>query len=354
MHPAKRALAIVLIALCLFLSIQETMGAPDFNMVLTPSINGVTAGQVASYNIALTSQEGFTGTIALSVSGLPANTSSDFSPSNQVNISPGQTLQAVLTISTSPSTPLGWHPLNVTATCNSVTHWKPALLMILGPALYASVSTDKQIYALSETVKVSGSVVDLSGNPVPEAFVLIQIMAPSRTILQTTFSMTDTQGNYRCDLTPVSVAGTYAIYVTAKKTGYLDGYSHATFTVSETSKPSITISTVAVSDVNGTVKTEFKRGETVIVWVTVQNSGGDLVNGLIWIEVDDPNSVPVTLMFQYATIKQDGTVTVGFSAGVFTSLPLGQYRARAFTSDKLISQGGRFLAAKETTFTLTP
>jgi len=121
---------------------------------------------------------------------------------------------------------------------------------------------------------------------------------------------------------------------------------------------------VYTTDSNGTNKTTFSRGQTVIVWVAVRNLGSDLdlspLGPIIWIEVDDPRIAPLTVQYHIGVlpgggrVKREGfSVFLGYSPG-FIEIPLGKYSASGFVSDKMISQGGSFFVPQVTiTFNVT-
>ena len=56
------------------------IGPANFSVSATPSVAPVNPGSNASYNVAIAGQNGFSGTVNFSVSGLPANTAALFSP----------------------------------------------------------------------------------------------------------------------------------------------------------------------------------------------------------------------------------------------------------------------------------
>src|SRR5581483_4111475 len=57
-------------------------GSGDFSISATPSSQTVVAGSPASYGVTISAQNGFSGSVGLTVSGLPAGASASFSPSS--------------------------------------------------------------------------------------------------------------------------------------------------------------------------------------------------------------------------------------------------------------------------------
>lgn len=117
------------------------------------------------------------------------------------------------------------------------------------------------------------------------------------------------------------------------------------------------------TDPSGKPQAAFKRGESLILWVTVRNDGDDLDfiprGPIIWIELDYINeSVPFTAGVQFSIQRLTGRgATLRWGAGFYlspTNLPAGYYEARAYISDAMISEGGKFYNATMTfVFTVT-
>ncbi|HTD22249.1 MAG TPA: chitinase [Terriglobales bacterium] len=104
-----------------------TLGSPasDFTLSATPGSRTVTAGNVTSYTAAVGATNGFSGSVGLSVNGLPAGTTASFSPSS-VSGSGSSTL----TVSTSSSTAAGSYTLTITGASGSLTHSAMVTLIV--------------------------------------------------------------------------------------------------------------------------------------------------------------------------------------------------------------------------------
>ncbi|HUS14450.1 MAG TPA: hypothetical protein VM536_05445, partial [Chloroflexia bacterium] len=103
--------------------------APDFTLGAAPASRTVSRGGSTSYTVNLASVNGFSGTVALSVSGVPSRgTTAAFSP-NPVALT-GGTGSSTLTITTSNKTPRGTYTLTVTGTGGSVTHTTTVTLQV--------------------------------------------------------------------------------------------------------------------------------------------------------------------------------------------------------------------------------
>jgi len=102
---------------------------PDFTLAATPSSQSVTQGNSTTYTATVTPTGGFTGTVALSVSGLPAGASGSFNPAS---LTSGN---STLTVTTSSTTPTGSFPLTITGTSGSTTHTANVTLVVTAPVV---------------------------------------------------------------------------------------------------------------------------------------------------------------------------------------------------------------------------
>jgi len=103
----------------------------DFSVSASPATQVVVASMSTSYTVTVKPSAGFTGTVTMSVSGLPKNATSTFNP--QTVTASGST---TLTVNTSLSTPLGTYPVTITGTSGSVARSVTVNLTVAGaPAL---------------------------------------------------------------------------------------------------------------------------------------------------------------------------------------------------------------------------
>jgi hypothetical protein len=93
----------------------------------------------------------------------------------------------------------------------------------------------------------------------------------------------------------------------------------------------------------------FSPGQTVLVWVVVENSGATF-QGVIWLQVRDSNGTPIWIQFQISQLGTGQTLRIAFGFQLTSSVAAGLYNANALVSDKLISQGGSFFASASTQF----
>src|SRR5260370_2731934 len=103
-----------------------TVAQPDFSLTATPSSQTIAAGGSTSYTASVSPLNSFTGSVALTVSGLPSGATGSFSSST---IS-GGTGSSTLNISTSGSTAPGNYTLTITGTSGSTSHTVTVMLSI--------------------------------------------------------------------------------------------------------------------------------------------------------------------------------------------------------------------------------
>ncbi len=93
---------------------------PGITLQISPASQSVTRGQSATYTVTATSTGGFTGSVALTVSGLPNSATATFSsPSVTLTASQG-TATSTMTVSTTSSTSVSSFTLTVTGTSGKV------------------------------------------------------------------------------------------------------------------------------------------------------------------------------------------------------------------------------------------
>ena len=97
----------------------------DFSVSVTPASLTVSRGSNGSYTVSVTASAGFTGTVGLSVSGLPRRTSASFSPSSLTGSGSSK-----LTVSPAHRASTGTFTLTITGTSGVLKHSQPITLTI--------------------------------------------------------------------------------------------------------------------------------------------------------------------------------------------------------------------------------
>jgi N-acetylmuramoyl-L-alanine amidase len=96
---------------------------PDFSLSVSPASQLVVRGRAAGYTVTLSPANGFTGSVALSTTGLPTGASASFSPNPT-------TSSSRLTVQTSGSTPQGGYTLTITGKSGFLSHSTTAILQV--------------------------------------------------------------------------------------------------------------------------------------------------------------------------------------------------------------------------------
>jgi hypothetical protein len=137
-------------------------GIPDFSISATPSSQTVTAGNGTSYTANVGNNNGFTGTISLSASGLPSGASSSFNPTSVT--APGS---STLTVTTSSSTPAGTDTLTVTGTSGSLVH-STQVTLVVNPASTNNFTGTFQIQNEASSLVLNNQGSLTNGSPITQ------------------------------------------------------------------------------------------------------------------------------------------------------------------------------------------
>ena len=98
-------------------NVTGNVGNPDFSLSANPTVRNLLPGENVGYTLSAGGVFGFSGAVALSVSGVPPGSSSTLTPAS---ITPGAS--SSLRVYTSAATPAGLHTLTVTGTSGALTH----------------------------------------------------------------------------------------------------------------------------------------------------------------------------------------------------------------------------------------
>ena len=332
----------------------------------SPSSQSILAGAYAKY--AINVSQPTTSNVLLIARDVPYHSIAIFTP--EVGVANPQ-FHSTLTIATSADTPTGRYNITVVALLNDQEFTTFVNLQIglssfttsrtsttsasaaLGLSL--SVDTDQHFYEPNATVIVRGHVTDSSGSAATSAQVSVQVDDPKGAeVLFATNLMTDTAGVFKTTfkLGANATEGTYTVFASSSKSAYTPAITHMTFVVGSSSTPSVAITQIYITDTAGNLTGVFHIGQTILLWVVVRNDGAPL-QGVIWVQVLDPTGSPRTIQLQISTLSTGASVRVAFGFTATANLPLGVYTANTLVSDKLISQGGMFLASADTQFALT-
>jgi uncharacterized membrane protein len=120
---------------------------PDFGVSGVPSSQTVVQGGVTSYTVSLARTGGFTGSVALSASGLPPSTIASFAPSS---LTPGHD-SSTLSLNTGTSTPAGTYTVTITGTSGALQHTAAVTVVVLKPDFSIAASPSLQEISQGES-----------------------------------------------------------------------------------------------------------------------------------------------------------------------------------------------------------
>ena len=338
----------------------------DFTIKVDPTYRNIDLGNgkipTAAFSVQIEALSGFQGKVELSVKGLPESAKAVFNPEEGA---PTPIFVSILMLSLSQSTPAGAYNVSIIGASNNVSHNATTTLVVEGSSstttatvqqqqrrLTVSVSTERETYRKGDSVGISGYVKLNSGESVANATVTLHVTDPLGNETHVSLASTDPNGRYWDNVTlPSSAAdGTYTVYAVADVVTYRESFGQVTFVVGASIVPSVRIVNATITMLNRTVSSEFRRGETVGVWVAIDDSGGDLVDGNTWVEVLDPNNSPISVAVVVVTIHSGEEVRIGIQVILKPDAAVGLYTVRIIVSNAPILGGGRFLDSRETAF----
>jgi hypothetical protein len=111
------------------LKLNPVTAQPDFSLNLTQAAATVAAGASVTYSTSIAAANGFSGTVNLSVSNLPAGVTGSFNPASVAGSG-----SSILTINASASAAVGTYTVTATGTSGSITHNASASLTVTASA----------------------------------------------------------------------------------------------------------------------------------------------------------------------------------------------------------------------------
>jgi len=184
---------------------------PNFSLSASPASQSVVQGASTSYTVTITPSGGFTGSVTLSASGLPAGAAASFAPNPATSTS-------TMSVTTSSTTPTGSYPLTITGTSGTLSHTASVTLIVTAavtPNFTLSASPSSQTVtqgaSTSYTVTITpsggftGSVTfSASGLPAGATASFAPNPATSTSSMTVTTATTTPAGSYPLTITGVS------------------------------------------------------------------------------------------------------------------------------------------------------
>ena len=235
---------------------------PDFSMSTTPSSQTVTSGNGTSYTTSTAGINGFTGSISLGVSGVPAGASASFSPTS---VTAGGS--ATLSVN-SGTAAAGTYTLTITGTASTGTHTNTVTLVINPvpvPDFSMSTTPSSQTVTSGGGTTYSTSTAAINGYTGTISFSVSGLPAGA----SGSFSPTSVAVGGSSTLSVNSgtaATGTYSLIVTGT-----DG------TITHTNTVTLVINPVVVADFSITASPSsrsVRHGRSTSFTVTVTGSGG--------------------------------------------------------------------------------
>ncbi len=326
---------------------------PKLILTINPKTQVITPGKSANYDISISLSSEINTSLYFSVGGLPDNSTALFS-NNPIHVTQKNQSKILMTVLTGYLAPPGTYELIVRSQSSmdyASTYSMNTLLIISGASFNIRVSTDRQSYGLGgETVYLNGNVSNTETTALYNVSISIQVLNQLNDTVHVRSKFTDSSGNF-ADSFKIGenfVPGKYLVFVTASKQGFIDAYSQCSFVVGESKIPSVTITEIYSADSNDTEKTVFRAGETASIALRVANGGADLDEGMIWIQVEDPNGIPlqvisIQMRIQNTVKDSKGPIIIRSNFKISETASLGDYVMNSYVSEKMISQGGKFL-----------
>ena len=165
-----------------------------------------------------------------------------------------------------------------------------------------TLETDKQSYAIGETVFLFGVLTDSSKNPIQNAMASIQVVNPTEEIIHIELIYSDSDGEFIDSfiLTPSLDFGIYTIYITASKVGYEDTILTKNFSIIESELSDFSISIEPKTQ-------SFNPGDTILFTINIQNIG-DFSNAVSLIASE--SSEHFTVIFSPSVVTPPNTSTI--------------------------------------------
>ncbi len=191
--------------------VTRTITVSDFSLSATPASRTINPGGSATYTATVSPLAGFTGTVAFTVTGLPAGATAAFSPTS-VTTSGSTTLS----ISTSASTPAGSYPLTIRGTSGPRVRTVNVTLIVNGDFTMSVSPTSRTIsrggiatYVVTIASNVFVGTVNLSVSGAPSR--ATKVFNPTSIVNSGSSTLTiDTNSNVQKGTRTITITGTGA------------------------------------------------------------------------------------------------------------------------------------------------
>jgi len=270
--------------------------APDFALSASPSVSIVQGGASGTSGITVTPNNGFSGAVNLSASGLPTGVTASFSPTSTTGSS-------TLTLTASSAATLGTATVTITGVSGSLTHTTTVALTVT-PAPDFALSASPSVSIVQGGASGTSGITVTPSNGFSGAVNLSASGLPSGVTASFSPASTTTSSTLTLTASSAAAAGTATITIT----GVSGGLTHtATLTLTVTAAPDFALS--------ATPSVSIKQGATGTSAITVTPSNG--FSGAVSLSA---SGLPagVTAAFSPATTTSTSTLTFTVAATATT------------------------------------
>src|SRR5579859_3507959 len=298
-----------------------TVQQPDFSLAATPGSQTISAGGSASYTASVSPINSFTGSVALTVSGLPSGATGSFNPSS---IS-GGTGSSTLSITTNNTVAAGNYTLTITGTSGSTSHTTTVTLSVNAQANF-TLSANPSSLSVTVGSNASSTVSVGALNGFSGTVALSVSGAPSGVTATLTPTSISTSGNSTLNVSAGSsaVAGSYTLTITGSS-GSLTHSINVPLQVNPVQPPDFTVSasptslTVnAGSSGTSTVSVGVVNGFSGAVALSVSGAPSGVTATLSSSSVNAPGSATLTVSAPSSAAASTSTLTITGTSGSLT------------------------------------
>jgi uncharacterized membrane protein len=276
---------------------------PDFNLAATPASQSVNQGSTATYTVTQTALGGYSGTVTLSVSGLPTGATATFTPASLTGSGTSS-----LAIITAASTPTGNYSLTITGTDGVLTHTASITLVVTTPDFSLIATPPLQTIVAGDTANYTATVSALNGYTGTVSFSVSGLPAGASPVF-TPASITSSGSSALAITTTIGTTpnGSYPLVIVATD-GVLTHSANVTLVVTDFSISATPSSQTIV------------QGNAASYTVALTVSSGFVGNVNFSV-----SGLPVSssAAFSPASLSASGTTTLTISTS--TSTPFGTY-----------------------------
>ena len=291
---------------------------PDFTLGSSPGTQTVVQGAGTTYTGSVTAVNGFSGSVALSVSGLPTGATGTFGTSPVTGSG-----TSTLTITTLSTTPTGTYTLTITGTSGTLSHSATSTLVVSSPATTFTMTETpasrtiaqgkSTTYSATMTTKTgfSGAVTfSLTGLPTgaTATFSPASRTSTGSTTLTVATTASSPVGTYHLTITGTNGSQSQSVAATLILTGSF------TVAISPAAK-TITAGTAAVYTVTATAGAGFTGTETF----TISGLPSGATSAFSPTSVAGSGTSTLTVTTTSSTRKKTYTLTITGTSGSITS-----------------------------------